>query len=62
MKRILKVMSAVLFIGGLVIAIGTAGMSDCGMIEFQQMVSRMLTAMVIMLLGFLMLGCLDQRG
>ena len=52
MRKLLKVMSMLCIIGGIVLLLGTAGASDMGGIEFSQIFNQAIISLGIILLGF----------
>lgn len=61
-NHILKVVSASLFAGSIIFAIGTVGAIDVGAITFEQVAISLAIELVVMLGSYAMLLYLDFRG
>ena len=52
MKKVLKAISTLCIMGGIILLLGTAGASDNGGIEFSQILSQAIASLGILFLGY----------
>ena len=59
MKKVIRIIGAILFIGAFVLAIGTAGTSDIDTISFSQVVARCFVSLLLLGTSLVMLYITD---